>query len=50
MEYLPGKKLYDAIREHGEVYAASLGKTYADLEREVRREAHVSSCVNRDHL
>mmetsp|Transcript_3694 Transcript_3694/g.5071 ORF Transcript_3694/g.5071 Transcript_3694/m.5071 type:complete len:273 (+) Transcript_3694:53-871(+) len=36
MEFLEGKKLYDAVKECGEKYASKQGKTFKDLEREMR--------------
>ncbi|CAM9574178.1 unnamed protein product [Chrysoparadoxa australica] len=42
MTYLPGKKLYDCVKEYGEVVAAKQGKTFKQLEKEgiekVKRE------------
>jgi len=35
MEYLPGRKLVEAIREQGEAYAQRQGRTFRDLEREM---------------
>ncbi|KAG5186674.1 ABC1 family-domain-containing protein [Tribonema minus] len=37
MQFMEGKKLYDAIKEYGEKYAARQGKTFKDLERETRQ-------------
>ena len=36
MDYLPGRKLYDVVQEEGTKYAARQGKTFAQLQKEVR--------------
>jgi predicted unusual protein kinase regulating ubiquinone biosynthesis (AarF/ABC1/UbiB family) len=31
MEFLEGKKLYDAVKEYGEAFAAEQGRTFKNL-------------------
>jgi len=37
MEYLAGKKLYDVVKEYGQVHARRQGKTWEELEAEAMR-------------
>ena len=38
MEYLPGKKLYNVLKEYGKVHAKKQGKTWEELEEDMMRK------------